>query len=215
MDSIFQNKVFLICAAIIVWIAGYFAGQLFMTDMNKIPESTYTEAGVIFLPEPRALPNEVKLINQDNQPFSMQDFQGKWSLLFFGYTFCPDICPVTLVELRDIRNKIPADVWDKFQIFMVSVDPNRDTPEQLKAYLDYFEADFKGLTADIEQIQTLAKRVSIPFIAPDTSKEFYTVDHSGNLAILDPNGMQRGFIRAPLDIDKLANVLPHLFNSSK
>jgi len=211
MPSILQNKVFLICAAIIVWIIGYFAGVAWKGESSKIAEPNYTEAGVIFLPEPRNLPDEVILTNHNDAPFKMSDFQGKWSLVFFGYTFCPDICPTTLVDLRNLRQDMPAETLERLQIFMVSVDPYRDNPEQLKNYLGYFEADFMGLTGEMAQIQTLGKRLSIPFIAPDISKEFYTVDHSGNLAILNPAGKQVGFIRAPFEIEKLAQVLPHLF----
>jgi len=210
MHPIFKNKVFLISAAIIVWIVGFFVGSAFKNSMenNKID---YTKAGVIFLPEKRELPQDITLTDHNNQKFNMQNFKGKWSLLFFGYTFCPDICPTTLVDLRNLREKMPQSTLDKMQIFMITVDPYRDNPEQLKGYLEYFQSDFMGLTGDMTKIETLAKRVSIPFITPDPSKDFYTVDHSGNLAILDPSGRQIGFIRAPFNIEQLAEVLPHLF----
>jgi protein SCO1/2 len=71
--------------------------------------------------------------------------EGKWSLLFFGYTFCPDICPTTLAQLRQIKSELPKEAVDKLQIVLVSVDPNRDTPKQLKQYLGYFDPQFIGL----------------------------------------------------------------------
>ncbi|KZS00724.1 SCO1, -like protein, partial [Daphnia magna] len=91
-----------------------------------------------------------------------------------------------------------------------TVDPNRDTPEQLKKYLEYFDAGFIGLTGEEAIIQKLANAVSIPFIPADTSKENYTVDHSGNLVVIGPDGTQRGFIRAPLNNQKLKDQLPTL-----
>jgi protein SCO1/2 len=100
---------------------------------------------------------------------------------------------------------------DKLQIVLVSVDPNRDTPKQLKQYLGYFDPQFKGLTAaSVEDLQKLANAVSIPFIPADTSKPNYTVDHSGNLAVIGPDGKQRGFIRAPLNNQKLVAQLPEM-----
>ncbi|NQD92694.1 SCO family protein, partial [Pseudomonas sp. CrR25] len=131
-------------------------------------------------------------------------------LLFFGYTFCPDICPATLAELRQLRGQLPDDVRANLRVVLVSVDPHRDTPEQLKKYLGYFDAEFIGLTGEPEAIQKLANAVSIPYIPADTSEENYTVNHSGNLVILGPDGTQRGFIRAPLNNEKLAVQLPGL-----
>lgn len=93
---------------------------------------------------------------------------------------------------------------------MVSVDPNRDSTEQLQLYLHYFDPEFIGLTGELSDIQTFSNALSIPFIPGDTSKPRYTVDHSGNLAIISPDGRQHGFIRAPLDIEKLAAQLPHV-----
>jgi protein SCO1/2 len=104
---------------------------------------------------------------------------------------------------------LPADVVDKLQIILVSVDPNRDTPKQLKQYLGYFDPQFIGLTpTSIADLQKFANAVSIPFIPADTTKPNYTVDHSGNLAVIGPDGTQRGFIRAPLNNVKLVAQLP-------
>jgi len=149
-------------------------------------------------------------MDQDGQPVSLDAFKDKWTLLFFGYTFCPDICPTTLAQLRQIKSELPKDAVDRLRVVLVSVDPNRDTPQQLKTYLGYFDKQFVGLTAPVETIQKLANAVSIPFIPADTNKPNYTVDHSGNLAILGPDGTQRGFIRAPLNTQKLVAQLPGL-----
>lgn len=97
---------------------------------------------------------------------------------------------------------------DDLQVVFVSVDPNRDTPQQIKQYLGYFNAGFQGLTGTPENIQKLANAMSIPYIPADTSKPNYTVDHSGNLVIIGPDGEQHGFIRAPLNNAKLEAQLP-------
>ncbi|PTQ73039.1 SCO family protein [Pseudomonas sp. GV071] len=167
------------------------------------------DAGIILLPQSRTLP-DLSLTNQLGEPVQVDQLKGKWSLLFFGYTFCPDICPTTLAQLRELKTKLPKEAVDNLQVVLVSVDPNRDTPDQLKKYLGYFDPQFQGLTGELANIQKLANAVSIPFIPGDTSKENYTVDHSGNLVVIGPDGTQRGFIRAPLNNAKLAVQIPEL-----
>lgn len=165
------------------------------------------DAGIVLLPQSRSLP-ELSLTNQDGQTVAVDQLKDQWSLLFFGYTFCPDICPATLAQLRQLQGQLPPATLSKLRIIMVTVDPHRDTPQQLKKYLDYFDAGFIGLTGEQATIQKLANGVSIPFIPADTSKENYTVDHSGNLVLLGPDGKQRGFIRAPINNAKLVAQLP-------
>ena len=167
------------------------------------------DAGIVLLPQSRSLP-ELSLTNQDGQTVAVDQLKDQWSLLFFGYTFCPDICPTTLAELRQLKGQLPPEVLERYTVTMVSIDPNRDTPEQLRQYLGYYKAGFTGLTGELGQIQQLANAVSIPFIPGDTSKQHYTVDHSGNLALIGPDGRQRGFIRAPLNPAKLAAQLPQV-----
>ena len=167
------------------------------------------DAGIVLLPQSRTLP-ELSLTDQDGRQVQVNELKDKWSLLFFGYTFCPDICPATLAQLRQLQGQLPQETRDNLRVILVSVDPNRDTPAQLKKYLDYFDAGFIGLTSDEKTLSALANAVSIPYIPADTSKENYTVDHSGNLVLIGPDGTQRGFIRAPINNDKLAAQLPGL-----
>ena len=167
------------------------------------------DAGIILLPQSRAVP-AVQMTDEKGQTVSLDELKGKWSLLFFGYTYCPDICPTTLAQLREVKSKLPKETVDRLQVVLVSVDPNRDTPQQLRQYLGYFDKDFRGLTGSVQSIQTLANGVSIPFIPADTSKPGYTVDHSGNLAVVGPDGRQRGFIRAPFNKQKMIAQLPKL-----
>lgn len=193
-----------ILAAIVI---GALVGQ-FALDNQEQPDQL-KQAGIILLPESRDIP-AVTLTSTDNKQQRMDQLKGKWTLVFFGYTFCPDICPTTLSELRQIKQKLPKVTNDKLQVIMISVDPDRDTPEQLGKYLNFFDPAFIGYSGKMDDIQVLSSRMSIPFVPGDRSKEYYTVDHSGNLAILDPSGVQRGFIRAPIDIEAVARSLPLL-----
>ena len=203
-----QKNVFIL-VALLALIMGVVFNSL-MSSKNQGNNTALIDAGIILLPQSRHLP-AVKMTNQDGQPVLMNELKDKWSLLFFGYTFCPDICPTTLAQLRQIKSELPKEVQDKLQVVLVSVDPNRDTPKQLKQYLSYFDPQFVGLTpGSVEELQTLANAVSIPFIPADTSKPNYTVDHSGNLALIGPDGTQRGFIRAPFNNQKMIAQLPGL-----
>ncbi|WP_462380286.1 SCO family protein [Pseudomonas sp. Marseille-QA0892] len=202
-----QKLLFPLIALLLVLMGAVLYQVLSGNDADE--RSSLLEAGIVLLPQPRDLP-AMEMIDQDERPVALNELKGQWSLLFFGYTFCPDICPTTLAELRQLDERLPADVKDRLQMVLVTVDPERDTPQQLKEYLAYFSPDFVGLNGSMEQITALASRVSIPFIPPDTSKPGYTVDHSGNLVVIGPDGTQRGFIRSPLDVDKLTEQLPRL-----
>lgn len=186
---------------------GVLAGSYLNFGSN--PAQAIREAGIVVLPDSRELP-ALQLASTTGAMQDTQALTDTWSLVFFGYTFCPDICPTTLAELRQLKKLLPVEAQENMQILMVSVDPNRDTTEQLKLYLDYFDPGFVGLTGELADIQTLSNALSIPFIPGDTSKPRYTVDHSGNLAIISPDGRQYGFVRAPLDVKKLAEQLPNI-----
>ncbi|WP_095080889.1 SCO family protein [Pseudomonas sp. Irchel s3h17] len=203
-----QKTVFIL-VALIALVLGLTINKV-LNGKGQGDPTALIDAGIILLPQSRNLP-DVQMTNQDGQPVTVNELKGKWSLVFFGYTFCPDICPTTLAQLRQIKGELPADAADKLQIVLVSVDPNRDTPQQLKQYLGYFDPQFIGLTPNsVEELQKVANAMSIPFIPADTSKPNYTVDHSGNLAVIGPDGTQRGFIRAPLNNQKLVVQLPEM-----
>jgi len=201
-----------VLVAIVALVLGLTVNKVLNSKGDGTDKVAMLDAGIVLLPQSRSLPG-LALTDQNGQAVQLDQLKDKWSLLFFGYTFCPDICPATLAQLRQLQGMLPAEAKDKLRVVLVTVDPHRDTPEQLKKYLGFFDAGFQGLTGAQADIQKLANAVSIPFIPGDTSKENYTVDHSGNLVIIGPDGSQRGFIRAPLNNDKLAAQLPQLLLS--
>ncbi|MBI6681339.1 SCO family protein [Pseudomonas viridiflava] len=202
-----QKTVFIL-VAVVALIMGLTINRV-LSGKGPGDQTALIDAGVILLPQSRSLPS-LSMNDQNGAPVAVDELKGKWTLVFFGYTYCPDICPTTLAQLRDIRTKLPQEAVDNMRVVLVSVDPNRDTPQQLKQYLGYFDPRYIGLTAPVADIQKLASALSIPFIPADTSKPGYTVDHSGNLALIGPDGRQRGFIRSPLNAQKLVVQLPVL-----
>ena len=205
------NKTVLVLVALVALVLGLTVHKV-LTAQRQADPTVLLDAGIVILPQTRKVP-ALEFTNQDGQAVSTASLKGRWHLLFFGYTFCPDVCPTTLAQLRELQGKLPQEVRDDLQVVFVSVDPNRDTPQQIKQYLGYFNAGFQGLTGTPENIQKLANAMSIPYIPADTSKPNYTVDHSGNLVIIGPDNTQHGFIRAPLHNDKLAAQLPSVINA--
>lgn len=206
MTRIHKTVLFLVAA--IALVLGLTVSKVLNAPSQTDP-AALADAGIILLPQSRALP-ALSLTDENGEQQAVDQLKGRWTLLFFGYTFCPDICPTTLAELRQLKSQLPPEALARLQVTMVSIDPHRDTPAQLKQYLGYYNAGYTGLTGELAQIQRLANAVSIPFIPGDTSKQHYTVDHSGNLALIGPDGRQRGFIRAPLNPAKLAAQLPQV-----
>ncbi|WP_081024910.1 SCO family protein [Pseudomonas amygdali] len=202
-----QKTVF-IAAAIVALVLGLILSQL-LPGSGSEDQAALNDAGIVLLPKSRQLPT-LSMSDQNGAAVALDGLKGKWTLMFFGYTFCPDICPTTLAQIKQIRTELPEKVVERMRVVLVSVDPDRDTPQQLKQYLGYFDKQYIGLTAPVADIQKLANAVSIPFIPADTSKPNYFVDHSGNLALIGPDGTQRGFIRAPLNNQKLVKQLPGL-----
>ena len=170
------------------------------------------EANVLLLPRERVIP-PLTLIDQDGQPFDTRSLQGRWHILFFGFTACPDICPTTLSDMRRLFGQLPSDTRERLQLVLITADPARDTPQQLKTYLDYYRAGFSGLTGEMEQLQQLSRALGLPFVPANETQGDYSVSHSGNLALVGPDGTLRGHIRAPLMLDGLQRALPRIVDT--
>jgi len=201
------QKTVLICAASVALVLGAIIHKV--TRPVPIDRNALQNAGIFLFDTPRSIPS-VTLQAASGQPWTTDALKGQWDMLFFGYTFCPDICPTTLAELRQLSEQLPAETRNQLQVTLVSVDPNRDTPEQLTTYLDYFNADYAGATGESAELAKLAKALSIAYIEPDTSNENYLVDHSGQVVLVNPAGEYVGFIRPPLKNDQLVNWLPRI-----
>ncbi len=162
----------------------------------------------LYLIEPARDLGSFNLIDSNEKEFLPQDFEGKWNVLFFGFTFCPDICPITMRMLSRIEKEIDKQELDKIRIFLVTVDPVRDNPNQLKIYLKNFSENFTGLTGGLDQIYNFATRVNAPFTPINNSEDpYYTVDHTGSIVLIDPDGNYAGFFRAPHNQDKIKKAL--------
>lgn len=149
------------------------------------------------------------LMDQHRREFSEKNFLSKWTFLFFGYTNCPDVCPNTLSEMETLsKNLVPKPpMQNNVQYVFATVDPKRDTPEQLKTYISYFNDQFVALSGSEQQIERLTKQLKIKFKLGKGYKDDYPVSHSSALLLIDPLG--RYFARFPAP--HYANEIRQLF----
>jgi protein SCO1/2 len=147
---------------------------------------------------------ELNLPDADGKPRRLDDFKGKVTVVFFGYTQCPDVCPTTLIELAQVKKALGAD-GDRVQGVFVTVDPERDTPELLKAYVANFGADFVALRGTPDETKAAAKNFKVFYNkAPGKTASSYTVDHTAGSYVFDAQGRVRLFTRYGTGADALA-----------
>jgi protein SCO1/2 len=174
---------------------GSWLGQWFIRQ-NAAPPLAISG---IYFPEPRAI-QDVNLIQQNGQPLTQNDFKGQWSFLYFGYTYCPDICPTTLAELSKVEQLLAQRGLNQDTAYLlISVDPQRDTPQRLQEYTTYFNPKFKGATGSPDELAKLAKQCAVAYHVPEHAKDdtSYFVDHSSTVSLIDPDAHLRAIFTPP------------------
>lgn len=162
---------------------------------------------LLVLPEARIIA-DFALTDHDSQPFSLADLRGKWSLIFFGFTNCPDVCPGTLFELQKVNEILEQKLEatrDQPQILFISVDPERDTSAKLEQYLAYFDPGFIGVTGNQAQLLPLTRQLGIAYRIEehDPGAAQYDVAHSASVLLTDPEGRLYGAFPPPHDAEKI------------
>lgn len=155
-------------------------------------------------PDPPVVP-PLKLTRDDGTSFTLDDLRGKWTLMFFGFTHCPDVCPTTmeiLAQVHTILKKTPPYA-SRGQVVFVSVDPDRDTPAQLAQYVHYFHHDFIGATGPEAELKPLAQALGVLFMKVAEGGPDYTVDHSAGVFFIDPAGRLVSVVTPPHTADAL------------
>jgi protein SCO1/2 len=164
------------------------------------------ERGTFLLPTPRELA-PFSLTDQRGEAFTNASLAGHWTLLYFGFTSCPDICPVTLSMLAQAERDLGAlgkpELVQNFRVVLVTVDPDKDDPATLGQYVEAFSPSFLGVTGSKSDLAALATQVNVAFRKVPTKDGGYTVDHTGNIVIVNPRGHYHGFIRPPHEKEKI------------
>jgi protein SCO1/2 len=208
-----QSRVILL--AVFVGIISAAAGISFWKVMQGPPQPS--DAILMTLPEPRVVA-DFALVDDEGQPFSLSRLQGHWSLLFFGFTHCPDVCPSALYDLSVIRKNLQQDYPEKaenLEILFISVDPERDTPEKLKSYVAYFDPAFTGVTGPQAQLAPLTMQLGIAYRIEEhePGNLNYNVDHTASILLVNPEGRLYGVFPAPHNSDPITAELAGVINS--
>jgi len=175
----------LLVSATILLLA-FSAGMYFAISTSGM-RTTPNITGLLW-PEPPIL-QPFALVDMDGNPYTEQQLQGHWTLIFFGFTNCPDICPTTMNTLSQVYQRLRgnAALFEKMQVLFVSVDPERDDNETLRAYVDYFNSAFVGATADDENLSQFTRQLGVMYMKAEApGVEGYSVDHSASILLIDP-----------------------------
>lgn len=193
----------IILLAIVASIIGYMMIRASMTP--ELSQEELRAQGAVVFDQPRIF-SDLDLLDQHGEPFTKERLEGPWSLLFFGFTHCPDICPMTMADLARLVRDLPQDVAADTQVILVTLDPARDTPEQMQDYVAYFHPEFVGVTGEFLDIRRFANELNVAFSKTTLSDDDYTVDHSGNIVIVNPKGDYHGFFRPPFEHERLTST---------
>jgi protein SCO1/2 len=181
-------------------LAGAVAARAWLERRSAPPP---TQVAAVYR-ESRALP-AFSLVAHDGTPFDAARLKGHWTVMFFGFTNCPDVCPATLSQLVAVRKRLadlPADAQP--HVVMVSVDPKRDTPERLAQYVPYFDPSFVGVTGTPESVAALTKGMGVAVhVGPETDG-IYTVDHTAALFLVGPDARLAAVFPTPHVPDAIA-----------
>lgn len=178
--SPWQNLLIAVAATLSL-VVGYYLGNMASSKKPELKAATV-------LPEPRAI-QDFNLIDFNGEAFTLDRLKGKWSMIFFGYTHCPDICPMALTSMVEVNKALSSELKQQVQTIFISVDPQRDTPAHMKEFVNFFSPDFIAATGEDTELRALTKQLALSYtIHPPDDKGDYLVDHSAYLIIVNPEG---------------------------
>lgn len=214
---------------IILLIAIILAGAYFkFNNKNKIAIAPEIKA-LTLVPTPKKVDAKLAFTDHNGQSFSLPQLQGKWSMLFFGYTSCPDICPMQMGILKQLVKS--AEISNKPQAILVSIDPKRDTAARLKTYVQGFNPEFIGISAEKPELERFARELGVYYEYAETAKgvgqdhsqhqnhkqhkeetnnksenNSYELNHTASFILINPKGEYAGLFTAPYNVTKMINA---------
>ena len=197
-----MNKIWIVGSGVVIGLALALVIGWYLLDQN------YRYHGAVI--EPPAQASDFTLTDQNGNPFRLSDQKGKSVLIFFGYTHCPDVCPITLSEYKKIKTML-GDKADQVRFVYVTVDPERDTVSQINSFLQNFDPSFVGLTSDRATLEPVWKAYGVYQQKQDAgSAAGYLVDHSTRTYLIDQQGAWRINYPYGMEPEKIAQDLQHL-----
>lgn len=195
MQSRLSRLLLIFSLMVLAGVVVMFIGRHFpQPDWESAPD----ELKALLWPAPRE-PAPFRMLDQNSKPFSQADFKGRWSLVFFGYLQCPDVCPTTLQALAGMR-RLMGESGDESRLpnfVFVSIDPGHDTPARMDAWLDFFDASFVGLSGPGDQLDALARSLGIIYAENIDANGTRSMDHSTSVIVIDPAGRAVAALPAP------------------
>ena len=183
-----------------------------VTRPKVLSDEQLRDIGVFVLPAPREIA-PFELTAHTGRPFTLDDLQGHWSFIFFGFTNCPDICPTSMAVMAQAERQLEAEAPEtarQFQGVLVTVDPERDDQETLATYVQAFSSDFLGVRGDLPATAAFATQVNAAFAMVPAQDGGYQVDHTANIVIVNPRGHYHGFVRTPHRVDTIVEAFRSL-----
>ena len=200
------NKNLLLIAIFIITVLGLFINKL--TTPRTLSDDELLVNGLFLFDVPKQI-SDFEFVSSNKKIFTKSDLMGKWTLMYFGFTKCPDECPTTMYQLsklikvlRDKEFKLDDKQW-----VLVSIDPERDTPEMIDNYAKGFDKDFIGVSNNRPMLLSLATQLSVNNVMPSSSNHMdhsHLDNHVNNIILLDPNGDFAGIFRPPFDVSRLS-----------
>lgn len=192
-----KNRIRMTIAVIVAFIILVIYGFAWRMNQPVIMSNEELQInGAIVLDKPRIF-SDFELQDHRGDVFNLERMQGIWTIVFFGFTHCPDICPTTLAMLNETYSKLKDSEKERVQVVMISLDPERDTVKKLAEYVPYFNPAFTGVTGNKHLIRRLTAELNVAYNQVPLSGDDYTVDHSTQLILVNPMGHYHGFFKAP------------------
>ncbi|MBL0165440.1 MAG: SCO family protein [Xanthomonadales bacterium] len=204
------SATWLIIVAAVALALGLWAGSQWLSR-SPVPD---LKTAVMY-PAALAVP-DFQLQRADGKSFAATDLRGQWTIIFFGFTHCPDVCPTTLAAFKQVWAKLAErGKTDKARFLFISVDPERDTPEQLARYVAFFNKDFVAATGTNAELTRLTRALGILYLRVPDQSGGYSIDHSASAMIIDPEGRRAGMFRPPFEPDAVSADILALIDSSR
>jgi protein SCO1 len=202
------NATTLILLAAVVAAAGLWVGSRYF----NAPAQPQLQSGLLY-PRPRPI-TDFHLTQANGRPLTLADWRGQWTLVYFGYASCPDVCPTTLATFKSVESELKKrNLADKFRVDFISVDPDRDTPELLGKYVNFFSPNFIAATGTDAELTPLSKSLGLIYSRSKSAAGAIEVDHSSSIVIVDPLGRVVGLFRPPLEAGPIVSDMTTLLRS--
>ena len=187
--------------AIVAFVLGLVAARWLLAP-HTVPAPVTDNATIL---QPPRVIEKLDLLDADGRPFTAASLRDRWTVVFFGFTHCPDVCPTTLTVMSQMKKQLadlPATQQPNVMLF--TVDPERDTPERLREYVRFFDPSFGAATGTAEGVQQAAAAFAVPFAKVTLPQGGYTMDHGAGVFFVGPDGAVHAYSSPPLRAESLA-----------